>query len=316
MTWYEYRRFIELGGYGEYGGPKPDWWSEEGWKYRNNPPCSGGYEHLAVTHPAFMADPRPDFAEAIPVPVLWKGPWSQIDGMTSPPDDHPVFGLSWYEAEAYCNFVGGRLPTEAEWEVAATWNPENGKPTQYPWGNLNLFTFDSVLNNSGDDPKYPGYQTSPVGMYPGGKSHFGCYDMAGNVYEWCEDWSSRESYQHHSPECGADLTTPDFLKIDNPVFSPAIPITGQSPDSKRLAAGVTTPVSTTLSPNGRELAATITIPTRCSGISVTVSVSYGNATHRASPKLRRSVLRTRAEPIHPRPRSLPRTSQLPPPISL
>jgi len=184
-----------------------------------------------------MGEPRPDFASILISPVLWKGPWSEKNGLASPPDDHPVIGLSWYEAEAYCNFVGGRLPMEAEWEVAATWNPETGRPTQYPWGNFNIFPYDSVLNNSGDDPKYPGYQTSPVGMYPEGKSQFGCYDMSGNVFEWCQDWASRESYRLHSPECGADLTTPDHLKEIPTTWSPCNPDYWPVPGFKMTRGG-------------------------------------------------------------------------------
>ncbi len=237
VTWYEFRKFIELGGYGELSGPRPEWWSREGWAYRLHPPCSGGLSELAVYRPAFMGDPRPDFRDILVDPVLWKGPWIEKNGLTSPPDDHPVFGLSWFEAEAYCNFVGGRLPTEAEWEVAATWNPEAGRPTQYPWGNFNIFPYESTLNNSGDDAKYPGYQTSPVGMYPDGKSHLGCYDMSGNVFEWCEDWASGQSYQLHSSECGADLTTPDHLKEIPSNWNPCDPDYWPVPGFKMTRGG-------------------------------------------------------------------------------
>ncbi|MCB9768667.1 MAG: SUMF1/EgtB/PvdO family nonheme iron enzyme [Candidatus Omnitrophica bacterium] len=237
VTWYEYRKFIEMGGYGDVNGPKPEWWSDEGWAYRVSPSCSGGLAQYAVERPAFMGDPRPDFRDVLYVPTLWKGPWNEENGLTSPPDDHPVFGLSWFEAEAYCNFVGGRLPMEAEWEVAATWNPDKGLPTQYPWGNFNIFPYDSVLNNSGDDPKYPGFQSSPVGMYPEGKSHFGCYDMSGNVFEWCEDWASGESYKLHSSECGADLTTPDYLKEIPATWDPCEPDYWPVPGFKMTRGG-------------------------------------------------------------------------------
>src|SRR5262245_33744828 len=108
-------------------------------------------------------------------------------------DNHPIVNVTWHDAKAYCEWSGGRLPTEAEWEYAARGGKEG---TKFPWGNR--LTHDEA--NYGKDDESGGHAegrdqwryTAPVASFlPNG---FGLYDMAGNVHEWIADWYDERYY--------------------------------------------------------------------------------------------------------------------------
>ncbi|WP_224488742.1 formylglycine-generating enzyme family protein [Robertkochia flava] len=119
-----------------------------------------------------------------------KGPESTIEGL----EDHPVVHIAYEDAVAYCEWVGRRLPTEAEWEFAARGGLLKER---YPWGDdrekleisNNSWTGAFPMSNDQED----GFiTTAPVASYP--PNGFGLYDMAGNVWEWTSDWYNSNYY--------------------------------------------------------------------------------------------------------------------------
>ena len=126
----------------------------------------------------------------------WKrpeGPGSTIEERT----DHPVVHIAWEDAVAYCDWIGGRLPTEAEWERAArgglegkrfVWGDEDIDPTR-----ANIWTGRFPDSNDRRDGHV---RTAPVGSFPA--NGFGLRDMAGNVWEWCGDRYRVDEYQRRT----------------------------------------------------------------------------------------------------------------------
>ncbi|PIE09770.1 MAG: serine/threonine protein phosphatase [Rhodobacterales bacterium] len=114
-----------------------------------------------------------------------EGPGSSVEGR----EDHPVVHVSWFDAQAFCDFTGMRLPTEAEWECAARGGRKRAK---FPWGNAlepggkhlhNVWQGRFPIENTLGDG-YAG--TAPVRSYPA--NGYGLYEMTGNVWDWTDTW--------------------------------------------------------------------------------------------------------------------------------
>jgi len=110
--------------------------------------------------------------------------------------DHPVVGVSWHDAAAYAAWLATltgqpwRLPSEAEWEKAARWDPQTATARLYPWGD----GFDKSRTNTRAALRATSTPTTPIGSYPGGASPCGAQDMAGNVWEWTSSLFQRYPY--------------------------------------------------------------------------------------------------------------------------
>ena len=148
----EFIEFIDAGGYQNYR-----FWLSDGWDLVNEKQWNA--------------------------PLYWRkidGQWYKKDfrGLNKVSPYEPVTNVSYFEADAYSKWAGKRLPNEAEWEKAASWNDDLKRKTTYPWGD-NLPS-DSTANLLESWTWAP----SQIGSYPFGKSHYGCHQMIGDVWEW------------------------------------------------------------------------------------------------------------------------------------
>ncbi|MBI4264668.1 MAG: ergothioneine biosynthesis protein EgtB [Acidobacteria bacterium] len=151
----EFRAFVDDGGY-----HRRECWSRRGWDWRRRE---------GAGHPLFWIR---DGA----------GRWHtrQFDAVLPLEPWHPVVHVNWYEADAFCRWAGRRLPTEAEWEMAATYDFTTGRKRRFPWG-------DEAPSPERASLDFRAGATIDVRALPEGDSPVGCRQMIGNVWEWVED---------------------------------------------------------------------------------------------------------------------------------
>jgi iron(II)-dependent oxidoreductase len=169
-----YLHFVEGGGY-----ERREWWSDEGWAWK---------EQYDITRPgAWTADRSAE----------WR-----LGRLEPLHPDRPVVHISWFEADAFARAHGARLPTEVEWEKAATWDQEQNLARPYPWGSQPPV---AGLHANVDQL---GRGTAPAGAYPAGASPSGLLGTIGDVWEWTD--SSFDGYQGFEPYPYREYSEPFF----------------------------------------------------------------------------------------------------------
>lgn len=147
----QFLAFVEAGGYAD-----AQWWHPEGWAF---------VEAEKLAHPAYWRHDKKGWSLRV------------MDDRMGLPLDRPVCNISWYEADAFARWAGCRLPTEAEWERAATWDPHSRTKRAFPWGH------DAVTRAHANTDHFR-YGTDPVGTHPEGVSPEGVHQLIGDVWEW------------------------------------------------------------------------------------------------------------------------------------
>jgi gamma-glutamyl hercynylcysteine S-oxide synthase len=175
----EYQRFMDDGGY-----QRPELWTEAGWKWRQD--------------------------ANLEAPQFWtktEDGWMTRSMDREMPVDpgRPVCHVCWYEADACARWAGGRLPTEQEWEAAASWDPATETKRTYPWGEDAPTAFLANLDQLS-------FETARTGAYPRNVSPIGCYGMIGDVWEWTSsDFAGYPGYQTFPyPEYSEVFFGPDY----------------------------------------------------------------------------------------------------------
>ncbi len=123
--------------------------------------------------------------------------WRSIDETA----DHPMVHVSWHEANAWCVWAGRRLPTESEWEAAATTGPDGERRPWFPWGDRDPLPQEANLDSA------TGF-TAPVGAFPAGDGPWGHRQLIGNVWEWTS--TTFEPYPHFEPDAYRENSEPWF----------------------------------------------------------------------------------------------------------
>jgi iron(II)-dependent oxidoreductase len=163
----DFQLFIGAGGY-----QTREYWSEAGWQWRTE--------------------------SDVNAPKYWRfadGAWHTrtMDRLGPVEPWHPVCHVCWYEADAYARFAGKRLPTEVEWEAAASWDPATGTRRLFPWG-------DEPADRTRANVDQLAFGTAPIGSHAANVSPIGCHGMIGDVWEWTASdfgpWPGFESFPY------------------------------------------------------------------------------------------------------------------------